>query len=35
MLDVDFLGLGSEEKLGLISRRTHRCLDCVIFGVGV
>ncbi len=25
VLDVDFLGSGSEEKLGLISRRTHRC----------
>jgi hypothetical protein len=29
--DVDFLGLGSEEKLCPIFGRTHRRLDCVIW----
>ncbi len=31
VLDVDFLGLWSEEKLGLISRHTHGCLESVIW----
>jgi len=31
VLDVDFLGLGSEEKLCPISRCTNKCLDCVFW----
>jgi len=31
VLDVDFLGLGSKEKLYPIFGRIHRCLDCVIW----
>ncbi len=31
MLDVDFLGLGFEEKLCFIFGHTHKCLDFVIW----
>jgi hypothetical protein len=31
VLDVDFLGLGSKEKLCPISRCINKCLDCVFW----